>query len=255
MDNEKYFEEILSKINEIKNMLSNVEKQKTNVSDDVYNKVKKDYQSRLKDLSDSLGEKTSEVKSKLKEIVERKNKFKKKMEVLSTELEELNLRHTVGEIDESTYNSKKSIGEEEKTIVKEELLKIISSEKDFQTLLAQTGEQVDIKSDEEVLRPPPLFDNIETEDDNMESDMTIKKKKVSLLDDETENIGNFDDTFNDVFQPEKEQKTVEEEIDETETKETKDENDKRTTIKCSKCGNDNQPDAWYCESCGAPLFP
>jgi len=253
MDNEKKFEEILSKINEIKDMLSNVEKHKSNVSDDVYNKVKIDYESRLKDLSDTLGEKSSELKSNLKEIVARKTEFKKKMEVVTSELEELNLRHMVGEIDDGTFNSKKSIGEEEKTIVKEELLNIISSEKDLQALLAQSGEKLDIKSDEDVIHPAPLFDNIE-HDDEIKSDNEIKKKAVSILD-ESEKTDNFDETFNDVFQAEKKQETDEKVTEETEYEEKKIENDERTTIKCSKCGNDNQPDAWYCENCGAPLFP
>lgn len=261
MEGDLSFDEILSQIDSLKKLLEKVEKHKNEVKEDVYLRVKKDYQERIAVWQSKLQGMTTDVQGKIEEINMKQNMLKNEYNGIEEKLEELNLRNMVGELDESSYQIQQS----EFQSSKEEITKKITELQNMKNSLSRVIEEAVSKpeieipasqTEQDILHPPPLFDGIGSEEEeesvpppeNAEEEDSLIP---SFADSSEEPSEEFDDTFDSVFQPPEQEKTSES----SEVNLDVEPKTEGTKIKCSKCGAENQPDAWYCENCGAPLFP
>jgi len=138
---------IKTAIEDIKEKLSKIESKRGSIRDSVYQKVKQDYQTRLDELNGQLAGKKELLKENLREISEKKQPLKSKLDVLQEQLEEIELRHSIGEYSDAQYESMSGEIKEKMSEIEGDLESIKKEEKETKELLGE-GE-LDIEEETE----------------------------------------------------------------------------------------------------------
>jgi chromosome segregation ATPase len=141
---------IKAAIDDIKEKLSKIENKRGSIRDSVYQKVKRDYEVRLGDLNGQLAGKKESLKESLKEITTKKQPLKSKLDVLQEQLEEIELRHSIGEYSDAQYDSMSGEIKEKMSEIEKDLESIKKEEKETKELLGEHGVDVEeeIESEE-----------------------------------------------------------------------------------------------------------
>jgi len=229
----KVLKDIEGKRADLLEKLNKIEEKKSFVSPEVYDKVKKEYEKKLQDIETQLYENVELVKSESKKIKEDVRDLAAEEKELKLKLEEIELRYTIGEYDDETYNSQNGEAKERLHAITGQLKKMNERGKWLENFVAVK----DLEA--EVVAPPP---------EKVKEDMGIK----------------IDEHVLEEKQPGEEQKLDELLVEDmalteiTETPAVKPAEPvkakKEEVVPCPKCGHKNTPDSWYCEKCGAEIL-
>ena len=161
--------QIKSAIDDVKEKIKKIEGKKGSIRDSVFQKVKEDYEKRLKVLSEQLAGKKESLKETLKEIATKKQPLKSKLDELQEQLEEIELRHSIGEYEDGQYESMSGEIKEKMGTIEGDLDSIKKEEKETIDLL---GEPVDVIDEEAVA------EKIEEEESKEEKKEDSKEKET-----------------------------------------------------------------------------
>jgi len=139
--------QIKSAIDDVKEKINKIEGKKGAIRDSVFQKVKEDYEKRLKVLNDQLAGKKESLKETLKEIATKKQPLKSKLDELQEQLEEIELRHSIGEYEDGQYDSMSGEIKEKMAAIEGDLSSIKKEESETMELL---GEPLDVIDEEAV---------------------------------------------------------------------------------------------------------
>ncbi|MBN1694916.1 hypothetical protein JW879_05915 [candidate division WOR-3 bacterium] len=155
---------IKAAIEDIKEKLSKIEGKRGSIRDSVYQKVKRDYEVRLEDLSGQLAGKKESLKESLKEITTKKKPLKSKLDVLQEQLEEIELRHSIGEYSDAQYDSMSGEIKEKMSEIEKDLESIKKEEKETKELLGEHGIEVEEEAEPEEVEGEQEEDKEEEEE-------------------------------------------------------------------------------------------
>ncbi len=141
---------IKAAIEDIKEKLDKIEGKKGSIRDSVYQKVKRDYEVRLEDLNGQLAGKKESLKESLKEIAVKKEPLKSKLDVLQEQLEEIELRHSIGEYSDAQYDSMSNEIKDKMSDIEKDLDSIKKEEKEAKELLGEHGVKIEEEESEEI---------------------------------------------------------------------------------------------------------
>ena len=215
--------------------LAKIEEKKETVSSEVYSKVKKEYTEKLKTLDEKMTKYMDLIKEELLNIEKEVATVVQEKKEIDLKTEETELRYSIGEHDEETYNELSKENSEHLSTIKEKKQKL---EERKQWLSAF----VQIKDIEET---------IESKAPEPEPEAEIKIEEHILEEKLPEEAPKLDELLvaEEAVKPEppvarEAPKEKPAEIDK----------EKEKNISCPKCGHLNAPDSWYCEKCGAEIL-
>ena len=142
--------QIKAAIDDLKEKLSKIEGKKGSIRDSVFQKVKEDYESRLEALNAQLAGKKESLKENLKEITVKKQPLKSRLDVLQEQLEEIELRHSIGEYSDAQYGSMSGEIKEKMSEIEKDLESIKKEEKETKELLGEQGSDIEEEKVEEI---------------------------------------------------------------------------------------------------------
>jgi len=251
--------------------LEKIEAKKETVSNVVYEKVKMEYEQKLKKLDEKLTANVGLMKEELAHLKEEEKKIDEEEKAIRLDIEETELRYTVGEYDDESYQKVDKEKKGELNNITTKLQKVRERMKWIQDFLSikeieekiepkraeeevvKTAEQIleekltpeeGVKVDEDILQEIKPESGLTIDEHILEEKLTPEDMKLDELLVEEEAV-----------QPEvTEEKTAKPEV--SEKKETVEEPPKKDQegITCPKCGHVNTPDSWYCQKCGAEIF-
>ncbi len=235
MDDLKQLEE---KRNDIILKLRKIEDRKSHVSHEVYEKVKREYQEKLANLDQELTSHVELIKVELQRIEESQAKDSAQSRDLKLRMEEIELRYTIGEYDEETYQQQKNEVGEAISALENELQGMGKRKKWLQDIIDIKG--IEKKLDED--RPAPERQaSADISIDEHILEQTLPEETLKL-----DEIIAEEDAVRPGAEVDAATVTKTEGSAETETK--------QNTVACPKCGHQNAQDSWYCEKCGAEIL-
>jgi hypothetical protein len=226
--------------------LKRIDEKKATVSVEVYEKVKKEYADKLKGIEEELSghvdlltDEIQRLKTKEEEIIQKKKELKLNME-------EVELRYSIGEYDEDSF---KKVKEEHETGMGQfdgELGKARETMSYYSSFL--TSKEPKPKPEpkpepEPKPKPEPKPEPEPTEPVKAESGLKIDEHILE------EKLPEEEIALEELLS---EEEAVKPDITEEGSAEPKTEQDKGVT--CPKCGHVNTADSWYCEKCGAEIL-
>jgi len=232
--------------NDLLSKLKKIEEKKTSVSHEVYMKVKHDYEAKLKKLDENIAENRELVKMEMGHLKKEVGDLSQRHKDLKLQLEEIELRYSIGEYSEDKY---KELGQEAKenfADVSEKIKKVEERINWCEGLVgAEEVEEKPVIEEEEVAAEPAIKEEEKEEKtEKAAEELTIDEHILEeKLPDEVKKLDELLVETDALL--EKEEPSVKEKP----TKEKKEEG-----IACPKCGYINPPDSWYCEKCGAEIL-
>ena len=210
--------------------LKRIEEKKSTVSIEVYEKVKKEYAEKLRGIEEQLSghidlitEEIQRLKSQEEEIIQKKKELKFNME-------EVELRYSIGEYNEDSF---KKVKDDHEHIMKQsdqELEKTRETMSYYSSFL--TAKEAKPKPKEKPVEPAKPESELKIDEHILEEKLPEEEIALEELLSEEEAV-KPDITEEGATQPDAE-------------------GDKG--VKCSKCGHINTADSWYCEKCGAEIL-
>jgi hypothetical protein len=137
-------------IEDIKEKLKKIENKKGSVRDSIYKKVKEDYEKKLKELNGQLVGKKELLKESLKEIAGKRKPLKSKLDDLQEKLEEIELRHSIGEYTDEQCESMSQEIKEKMELIEGDLDNIRKEEKETKELLGEGAVDLEELEEEEI---------------------------------------------------------------------------------------------------------
>lgn len=221
----------------------------------VRDKVRSDYERRLGDVTSELQGYESDLRTNLDRHQATRARLEQQEGEANDELAEAELRHSVGEYDESDWRDRKAGILERLVKIREELAdeqrEIGELESIFEVLNAPTPQVEDAEAEVEELDEIPAVEEADGQGDVFRDELAFLK---SVTDDEEQGprpsraSGSMRaPDLPDGGGSKKKRKTPAEAGAGTKSGGT------QRTLKCSECGAMNLPTEWYCERCGAEL--
>ncbi len=273
--------------NELLAKLKLVEEKKDTVKPAVFEKVKRDYDDKIAAVTRELLGKKEYVEQELKTVESDRKKYSSLKEGIETELEELELRYSIGEHDDDTFKQmerelRHKLTEAEKGIKSvtertawmQDLLSLKGAAEPTTILGEEKAEEI-IPTREEVFKEEPKLEpeaQAEPEEKHEEKPEEKSGEEVPAAEPKKEEKFKFEDFFAELKggpkkaaeePPAKPEPPVEEpksdlakdlEIEEHIFSKQDAFREQPKKIVCPKCGFDNNPDSWYCEKCGAEIL-
>ncbi len=269
MDNSMdILKDIEAKRADLAEKISKIEEKKSIVSAEVYEKVKKEYEKKMKEIEAQLFENIEMVKAEGAKIIKQLDELSREEKDLRLLLEEIELRYTIGEYDDDTYNTQNGEAKERLKKVTVQLKKL----EERRHWLESFGE---IKAIEESVRPveevmTPVEEVVTPVEEIMapveEDKPPIPKKPDEPAPPKDDGGIRIDEHVLEEKLPGQEQRIDEllvEDLALTEISEAKltavpeekpAAKKEEKAVPCPKCGHQNAPDSWYCEKCGAEIL-
>lgn len=274
--------------NDLITKLQKIEEKRDTVKPEVFEKVKQDYQKKIDQVTGELLRKRDVLESEFKTVEKEKKELSTKKVAIDMDIEELELRYSIGEYDDETF----------KKLSREMQHKLAEIEKHLKSTDDRTGWMKDLLTmekkgvDEEVTvtekrieekieeRVEPKVEEEEKVEEEVVEEKVVVPEKVA-----EEKTPALEEIIAEIREPEETAEAVEKEVKEEtvllddmlkEGKEAKEETkavpEKEIEIEehilskteafretpkkivCPKCGFANNPDSWYCEKCGAEIL-
>lgn len=235
--------------NDLLGKLKKIEEKKAAVSHEVYTKVKHDYEVKLKKLDEAVAENRDLIKMELERLKKEIGELVQKQKEFKLQLEEIELRYSIGEYSEDKY---KELEHE----VKENFDRVVDRVKQIEERIswcegilgAEEIEEKPVIEKEEISEP--IEEEKEEKVEKEEKEEKVEKVAEELTIDEhileekiPDEVKKLDELLMETSA------MLEPSTDEKPAKEKKEEG-----IACPKCGYVNPPDSWYCEKCGAEIL-
>ncbi len=281
--------ELMSEKESIQDKLSKLENIKNEIKEAVYSKVKNDYEIKLDDINKAIKESESDV---LVEIENTKNELievNKFVEQFENELEEINVRITLGDYKAEEYEEKQKKLNDEINTYKTRKDELNNKLKELESIVPPSEDnqnETDTKSNMEDLPEniviPPMeieesHENITTGEIDIKKKENVTKNEDTAEDEiikefgeqgiESSETDNNKSPLSDILQPilGEEYGDADEEIEPIKPElheffENKNENESESTedhiegIVCPKCKHMNDANLMNCEKCGTELF-
>ncbi len=283
------FQELVRRLSEARTKLDRLEEKKSSVRESVYKKVKEDYETRVRAVEAEMEGKGGSIEEVFASYTGETQELTKKREAVDAEIEELSLRHYLGEFKDDEY---KRLEKEKKTLIAnmneqmEDLTRRIEFIRQYlpggtqEETVAETVEELDTEAVKEEAkaeaRPAEVFTGYleataepETEtateevaaepmEDSSEGEATVQAIAAEI---EDEAVPQAVEKPGEILSEEEADRLIEQSISEAE--EVKDimkqpelapDAKEKEGVECSKCHLVNEPDSWYCEKCGAELL-
>lgn len=243
LDDLKQLEE---KRNDIIIKLEKIEERKSHVSQEVFEKVKKEYQEKLANLDQELSSHVELVKDELTKIEDSESRDNADAKDLKLELEEIELRYTIGEFDEDAYQQQKRDVADKINALEEKLESAGKRKKWLKDIIGIKGAEPETAEQPAPSpEPPPPKEEASTE---ISIDEHILEK---TLPEETVKIDEIIVEEEAILPGGETETPAEAKTEESAEAETEPE---QNTVACPKCGHQNAQDSWYCEKCGAEIL-
>ena len=293
-EREQDFEALQAKRNDILTKLSILEDKRETTKPEIYERVKKDYQDRLKRVDEELSGMRETIEKQLEEILGRKEELSREIAALQDELEELALRHSIGEYTDEVFSELEGERKEKLEPLEEDLRGLEEREAVLKELVAVEGppkpeEPVEVEAPVAVEEPAEAEEPVRLEEEAepvpVSGETLAEGKALKESEQELEDlIKELEETGIGVSEDQEEPLEIVEKVLEGEPKEPidrdkeilteeevfKEESEKlaevskdteesesklgETGLVCKKCGTLNKSDSWYCEKCGAELI-
>lgn len=262
MDNNMdILKDIEAKRADLAEKISKIEEKKSIVSAEVYEKVRKEYEKKMKEIEAQLFKNIETLKAEGARIVGQTGELTREEKELRLLLEEIELRYTIGEYDDETYNTQNGEAKERLKKVSEQLKKLeerrrwlesFAEIKVVEELVAPVEEPA--TPVEEILAPvaednPPVPRKPEEpaparEDGGIRIDEHVLEEKLPGQEQRIDELLVEDLALTEITEA---KLTAAPEEKPAPKKEDK-------VVPCPKCGHQNAPDSWYCEKCGAEIL-
>jgi chromosome segregation ATPase len=234
---------------------------------DVAGKVRADYERRLAEVNEELTQYGDGLRQKRENHARNLTGLRKQESDRSEEMSEAELRHAVGEYDESEWNRKQSGIRDKLNKIRESIAEEEAALESLDEILAsltadpepvEDDDAEDEEDEEEALAPPPPPPSGKKKKKRQQQEQQPK------LGDELEFLKSV--TEDDQGGPSAKRASGQLEAIPDDEDEADDEPPKQQvvgksrpsvvnqrTLKCEECGALNLPTEWYCEKCGAEL--
>ena len=268
--------------NELLAKLKMVEEKKDTVKPVVYEKVKRDYDDKIAAVTRELLGKKEYVEQELKTVENDRKKYSSLKEEVEMELEELELRYSIGEHDDESFKQRERELRHTLTEAEKGIKSVTERTAWMQDLLTLKGsaETAAVRSEEKTEEIIPTREEVFKEESAPEPALEEKQPVAEPTPAEPEPKKDEKFRFEDFFAdlkggPKKtpdEPPAKEEPKEEARAEEPKPDLAKDLEIEehifskqeafreqpkkiiCPKCGFENNPDSWYCEKCGAEIL-
>lgn len=224
--------------------LEKIEEKKESVSLGVYKKVKNEYEGKLRKIDEKVAENVDLVKEELINLNQEEKRVVQEEKEINFKIEELELRYSIGEYDEESFEKLSDENKEKLVTAKTNLQKLQDRKQwleDFVKIktVEETIESKIPEATPEVIPEVIPQADIKIDEHILEEKLPGEGKKLDeLLVEEEAVIPKV---------PEEQQAAAPEVSPESDGEQEK-------SIPCPKCGYMNAPDSWYCEKCGAEIL-
>lgn len=227
--------------NDLLGKLKKIEEKKATVSHEVYTKVKHDYEVKLKNLDEAIAENRDLIKMELERLKKEIGELAQKQKDFKLQLEEIELRYSIGEYSEDKYR-------ELEHEVKENFDQVVDRVKQIEERISWYEGLLGTEEVEEMpaIEKEEISEPIEKEE---KEEKVVKVAEELTIDEHIleekipDEVKKLDELLMETSA------MLEPSTDEKPAKEKKEEG-----IACPKCGYVNPPDSWYCEKCGAEIL-
>jgi len=236
--------------------LAKIDEKKEMVSEEVYGKVKHEYEDKLKNIDIKMSEHVDLIKEELTNISEQESKLLSDEKDINMQLEEIELRYSIGEYDEESYLSLSDEKKDARSKARNDL-------EDLKKRKKWLEDFVQVKDIEETIAPEPPAETPVQEPAQAPVEPVAPEKTLE----ETDTGIQIEEHILEETLPEEETKLdellVEEEavkqeiVEQPKIKEEPEDQpgkEKEKNAPCPKCGHSNTLDSWYCEKCGAEIL-
>ncbi|MDH4210015.1 MAG: zinc finger Ran-binding domain-containing protein [candidate division WOR-3 bacterium] len=215
--------DVLSKLNRIEN-------KKSSVSAEVYDKVRKEYADKLKAIDEQLGSHIDVVTEEIQRLKEQESEISRRMKETKFKMEEVELRYSIGEYDESAFKKVKAEDDARMKQFDEELKRTRDSIQYYSSFIEGKEPQA--------AAPQPSTEPAK-EETGLTIDEHILEEKLPEEEVALEELLSEEEALKPDVAAEGEQgQKVEQE----------------KGVACPKCNHINTADSWYCEKCGAEIL-
>lgn len=228
--------------------LEKIEEKKESVSLGVYKKVKNEYEGKLRKIDEKVVENVDLVKEELINLNQEEERVVQEEKEINFKIEELELRYSIGEYDEESFEKLSDENKEKLVTAKTNLQKLQERKQWLEDFVKIKSVEETIESKTPVTTPeatpeviPEVIPqaDIKIDEHILEEKLPGEDKKLDELLVEEEAV---------IPKVPEEQQAAAPEV----SPESDGEQEKSTP--CPKCGYMNAPDSWYCEKCGAEIL-
>lgn len=272
---------LLAERNQVQTWITRLESAKDTTPEAVRTKVMSDYQARLDQVVAKLQGHGDAVREQLDQRKGRRDELNAEETKAKETLAEAELRHTVGEYDESDWTKFRAESNKTLVTVREELAKVsedIERLSEVAKLIAAPAAPPEPPKPAPAPAPAPVAakpapaptpapaEPEPTEAKKRESgraefvpSATKAKPPADELEFLRSTVGEGEATAKPAPKPEKEKKPKSEPaavatpVPEAELPKPRGSSEANRTLKCPECGTMNRPTEWYCERCGSEL--
>jgi hypothetical protein len=236
--------------------LAKIDEKKEMVSEEVYGKVKNEYEEKLNNIDIQMGKHMDLIKEELTNINDQELKLLSDEKEINMQIEEIELRYSIGEYDEESYMSLSDEKKDARSKARDNLENLKKRKKWLEDF-------IDVKDIEETIAPEPPTETpaqkpeeappepvvAEKEPENVDTDIQIEEHilEEKLPEEETK----LDEL---IVEEEAVKQEVVEELKSEEESAAQPVKEKEKNAPCPKCGHSNALDSWYCEKCGAEIL-
>lgn len=173
--------QIKAAIDDIKEKLKKIEGKKETIRDSVFSKVKQDYEKRLQTLTSQLAGKKESIKETLKEMATKRGPLKNKLDDLQEQLEEIELRHSIGEYSDGQYESMSGEIKDKMEEIEVDLQAINKEEEETKDLLEEPVDVIEEEVVEEIVKEEEVVVSNEKEKEIVEEEPLPEVSKENMI--------------------------------------------------------------------------
>jgi hypothetical protein len=215
---------------DIMSKLNRIEEKRSSVSAEVYDKVKKEYADKLKGIDEQLTSNIDILAEEIQRLKAQEEEIIQKMKEAKFRMEEMELRYSIGEYDESSFKKAKA---EDDVLMKQYDGELKRTRDGIQYYSAFTeGKEPEVVEAAPSEKPVKEESKLTIDEHILEEKLPEEEVALEELLSEEEAVSSG------VTAGSAEEKSAEEE----------------KGVACPKCNHINTPDSWYCEKCGAEIL-
>jgi hypothetical protein len=242
-DKMSILQELQAQRADVVSKLKRIDEKKSTVSVEVFEKVKKEYADKLKGIENEISGHVDLLTDEIQRLKTKEEDILQKRKELKLNMEEVDLRYSIGEYDEDSYMKVKeehgaNMGQFDNDLGKTR--EAISYYESFLTTKEPKPPQQQPPPAEE---PEPKPEPEKAEPAKPESELKIDEHILE------EKLPEEEIALEELLS---EEEAVKPDITEEGAAEPNAAEDKGVT--CPKCGHVNTADSWYCEKCGAEIL-
>ncbi|MGB3477636.1 MAG: hypothetical protein WBB67_00580 [bacterium] len=229
---------------DITTKLAKIEEKKEMVSNGVYEKVKGEYEDKLKHIDADMSEHVDLIKEELTNIQDEETKMQSEEKDINLQIEEIELRYSIGEYDEESYTEQSEEKKETLDTTRTNLENLKKRKKWLEDF-------VQIKNIEETIEAETPAEPVAAEQTPEQPAAEIEIEEHLLEETLPEQTTKLDELL---VEEEAVKQEVTEEVKTEEKPPAQPSAENEKNVPCPKCGHLNTLDSWYCEKCGAEIL-